>query len=107
LDELLIEDLANRVSRRIQLPPLSDEEASEFIVDLINFKDFKKDDNEDIYFPYTKDAIEKTIELCKQTTDCTPRNLMKWFENLTKAAENEIYPKRIDADFVSKTFSKE
>lgn len=107
LDELLIEDLASRVSKRIQVPPLSDEEASEFIVDLINVKDFRKDDNEDIYFPYTKHAIEKTIELIKETTDCTPRNLMKWFENLTKAAENEIYPKRIDADFVSKTFSKE
>jgi len=107
LDELLIEDLASRVSRRIQVPPLSDEEAAEFIVDLINFKDFKKDDDGDTYFPYTKDAIQKTIELCKERTDCTPRNLMKWFENLTSAAESEIYPKRIDVDFVSKFFGKE
>jgi hypothetical protein len=106
LDELLLEDLASRVSKRLQVPPLSDEEASEFILDLINFKDFKKDDKEDIYFPYTKDAIEKTIEVCKETADCTPRNLMKWFENLTKAAESEIYPKRIDADFVSKNFKE-
>jgi hypothetical protein len=107
LDELLIEDLASRVSKRVQVPPLSDDEAFEFIVDLINIKDFRKDDNEDNYFPYTKDAIQKTIELCKEKTDCTPRNLMKWFENLTNAAENEIYPKRIDADFVSKFFGKE
>ena len=107
LDELLIEDLASRVSRRIQVPPLSDEEAAEFIVDLINFKDFKKDDDGDAYFPYTKDVIQKTIELCKERTDCTPRNLMKWFEKLTSAAESEIYPKRIDVDFVSKFFDKE
>ena len=107
IDELLIQDLASRVSRRIQVPPLSDDEAFEFIEDLINIKNFKKDDNEDRHHPYTKDAIKKTIELCKQTTDCTPRNLMQQFEILTSAAENQIFPKRIDSDFVLKLFGKE
>lgn len=107
LDELLIEDLSSRISRRIQIPPLSDDEASEFIIDLINAKPFKKGHNEDSYYPYTEEAIHKTIELCKEKTDCTPRNLMKWFEDLTAAAEKEIYPKRIDADFVLEFFGKQ
>jgi hypothetical protein len=100
LDELLVEDLTSRVSRRIQVPPLSDEEAFEFVSDLINSKDFRKDGNEDAYFPYSKEAIQRIIQLCKETTDLTPRNLMKLFEDVTTAAEEERYPKRIDVDFV-------
>jgi hypothetical protein len=100
LDELLVEDLTSRVSRRIHIPPLNDEEAFEFTLDLINSKDFKKDGNKDVYFPYSKEAIQRIIQLCKERTDCTPRNLMKVFEDVTIAAENEIYPNRIEVDFV-------
>jgi hypothetical protein len=101
LDELLVEDLTSRVSRRIHVPPLSDEEAFEFISDLINSKDFKKDGHEDAYFPYSREAINRIIQLCKERTDLTPRNLMKLFEDITSAAETKIYPQRIDTDFVS------
>ena len=100
LDELLVEDLISRVSSRIQVPPLSDEEAFEFVSELINLEDFKKEGNEDACYPYSKEAIHRIIKLCKDRTDLTPRNLMKLFEDVTTAAENEIYPNRIDVDFV-------
>lgn len=103
LDELLVEDLSSRVSKRLHVPPLSKDEAFEFITELINYKDFKKG-NEDTFFPYTEDSIKKAIDLCIENTDCTPRNLMKWFDKLTTAAEKEIFPQEIRVDFVSKVF---
>ena len=106
LDELLIEDLTSRVSRRIHVAPLSDEDAFEFITELINSKDFKKEGVGEVYYPYSKEAIQKMIHRCKEITDLTPRNLMKLFEDITTTAETEISPNIIDVHYVSEFLKK-
>jgi hypothetical protein len=103
--ELLIEDLQSRISRMIQVPPLSIEESMEFICDLINHEKFRNDEHrEDRYYPYTKDSIQLIIQLISKQMDLTPRNLMKQFDDLTSRAQNEIYPKKITPDFVKSYF---
>jgi len=103
--ELLIEDLQSRISRMIQVPPLSIEESMEFICDLINYEKFRNDEHrEDRYYPYTKDSIQLIIQLISKQMDLTPRNLMKQFDDLTTRAQNEIYPKKITPDFVKSYF---
>jgi hypothetical protein len=101
LDELLVEDLTSRVSRRIQVPPLNDEDAFSFVTELINLSDSKKEGITDYYYPYTKESIERIIKLCKQMTDLTPRNLMKLFEKITEKAEAEIDSVMITVGYVN------
>jgi hypothetical protein len=105
-NELLIEDLQSRVSRVIQIPPLTLEESLEFISDLISNEKFRNEENvEDKYYPFTKESLKLTIQLIsKQGDDLTPRNLMKYFDNLTSRAQDEIYPNKITTEFVQARF---
>jgi energy-coupling factor transporter ATP-binding protein EcfA2 len=106
MKELLIEDLQSRVSRVIQIPPLTLEESFEFISDLLSNEKFRSEKNvDDKYYPYTKESLKLTIQLIsKQGDDLTPRNLMKYFDILTSRAQDEIYPNKITTEFAQARF---
>ncbi len=105
MKDLLILDLQSRVSRTIQIPPLTFEESLEFISDLLCNKKFQNEKVEDKYYPFTKESLKLTIQLIsKQGDDLTPRNLMKYFDFLTSRAQDEIYPNKITPEFVQAHF---
>jgi len=108
IKELLIEDLQSRVSRMIQVPPLSVEESQEFIVDLISSEKFRSENcQSDVYYPYTKESIRLIIQFVSKQSDLTPRNLMKHLDDLTSHAQNEIFPSKITGDFVKAHFAEQ
>jgi hypothetical protein len=105
MKELLIEDLQSRVSRTIQIPPLTLQESFQFILDLLNNDKFRDEKNAvDSYYPYTKESLGLIIQLISKQEDLTPRNLMKYFDILTSKAQNEIYPGKISSEFVQANF---
>jgi hypothetical protein len=105
IKELLIEDLQSRVSRMIEVPPLTVEESFDFIFDLINNEKFRSENaKDDEYYPYTKESIKLIIQSISSEADLTPRNLMKYFDNLTSSAQKEIFPRKITPEFVKNHF---
>lgn len=106
IQELLIEDVLSRICFRIEISPLSEKDSLDFIVDLINNERFRKEEvrSSDAYYPYTKDVIKQIIQYISQVTDLTPRNMMKYLDEITTKAERKLYPKKIGADFIKSFF---
>jgi hypothetical protein len=100
VESLLISDIKTRISQRIEVPPFTVEQAHQFVLDLINHSMFSKDNTKNSYYPYTETSLNHAIKLISEVTDLTPRNVMKFFDQITLRAEDEIYPKTISVDIV-------
>lgn len=87
----------------LEVPPLNEIEASEFIIDLINNKDFK-DPGKDKFYPYTEEAILEIIAQMKNKgIDLLPRCINRCADHLTSEAEKDSID-RIDAEYVKQFF---
>jgi hypothetical protein len=91
----------------VTVPVLSKENACIFIENLINSEEFKRDDISDNFYPYTQRSIRRAINLISNRgIDLLPRNVIKCFDHFTNEAQKEIWPKRIDIDFVNQFFNQ-
>ena len=104
----LINDLKTVSGHSIMMVPvLSKENACVFIENLINSEEFKRDDISDSFYPYTQRGIKRAINLISNKgIDLLPRNVIKCFDHLTNEAQKEIWPKRMDIDFVNQFFNQ-
>jgi hypothetical protein len=90
----------------IEVPPLSREEASIFVKDLINHENFKRHDVTDEFYPYTKEGLRSAIkEIVNKGVDLLPRNIIKCFEHLTDEAQKAKI-EHIDVQFVNLFFKQ-
>lgn len=87
----------------LEVPPLTADEAFEYIVDLINLEEFKVP-NTDRFYPYTKEVIAEIISKMKDNgIDLLPRSMNYCFGHLTNEAERNAL-ERISTTFVTGFF---
>ena len=103
----LIDELAKVCAPSLlELPPMNGDEACEYIVDIINHVDFKKEGTNKVY-PYTEESISEIVAQMKaKRIDLLPRNLNWCASHLTKEAEknsvDHITPKHVTDFFRDK-----
>lgn len=88
----LSKELVDRIGMEkvIILPPLTSDEAEEFIMDvLFNFRPFS-DDNKKEPFPFTAASIRKVIDEIKKQVPIKPRSLMQGFNVVMEEADNKM-----------------
>lgn len=106
VEGLLIEDLKSRMlPSKIQVSTLDKKEAEIFVRDLLNNPRFRSSRSTDVWYPFTHESIKEIISSISELTDLIPRNLMKYFDDITKEASVDGM-KLIDKEFVKRYFDR-
>jgi polyhydroxyalkanoate synthesis regulator phasin len=106
LSEALIERLP--LAPYVTIPPMSKEEAKDFVVDLL--KQFRSEEKPpDDYFPFSSESLDDIIDFTASRGALLPRNVMRSLNEVLDKAEGLIKKKeldRINSDFALKVLTK-
>lgn len=106
LESLLIDDLKSRMSpSKVYVPALEKKEAETFIKDLVNHPRFRSEQATGTWYPFVQESVKEAISRISEITDLIPREIMKFFDEITNEASNNKL-RVIDIKFVTSYFDK-
>jgi hypothetical protein len=72
------------------LPPLSDDEAREFVRDVLFHFRNPSEDRSDEFFPFTPKAVDKILQMIRERAQMKPRSIMQFFNAVLEEAEPRV-----------------